>query len=187
MPTQQEIAEHLDIDQAAVSRHMERLDIDWRNSSMTEIRLRYLQNLRAQAAGHRSADGLDLTHERAMTERIDRQLKELTLAEKRQQLVNVAQLEADLQAMVVAFRSELLARDDKLKDDLDALYGIEVDRTIIEEYTRAALEHLARYDIGGEGADGSSVETGEAAGEIDDDGLGDCTSLPLGEGGGEAG
>jgi hypothetical protein len=187
MPTQQEIADHLGMTQQAVSAQMERLGLDWRTASLDAIRLAYIENLRAQAAGHRSEGGLDLTQERALSERIDRQLKELTLAEKLGQLVNIAQLEAELQNMVVAFRAELAARDDKLKDDLDALYGVDVDRGLIEEHTRAALEHLARYDPGGARSDPAPGGVDHTAEADDDDGLGDGAPLPVGEGGGEAG
>ncbi|HET8870290.1 MAG TPA: MarR family transcriptional regulator [Aquabacterium sp.] len=187
MPTQQEIAAHLGMTQQAVSAQMDRLAIDWRNASMDVIRLAYIENLRAQASGHRSESGLDLTQERALSERIDRELKELTLAERKGQLVNVSQLESELTNMVVAFRSELLARDDKLKEDLDALYGIDVDRSVIEEHTRAALEHFARYDPGSQVIDPSAGGSCEATEEVDDDGLGDGAQVPVGQGSGQTG
>jgi hypothetical protein len=187
MPTQQEIADHLGMSQQAVSAQLDKLGIDWRVASMDAIRLAYIEQLRGQAAGRMGADGTDLASERAMTERVDREIKMLTLAEKRGQLVNVSQLETELQNMVVAFRSELAARDDKLKDEIDALYGIELDRALIEEHTRAALEHLARYDPGGPGADQPADAADQAAEEADDDGLGDSVPLPVGEGSGQAG
>jgi hypothetical protein len=154
MPTQQEIADHLGISQQAVSAQMEPLGIDWRNETMERIRLRYLEHLRGVAGGYRSADGMDLARERALTEQVDRELKQLTLAEKKGQLVNVAQLEPELVRMVVAFRTELLARDDKLKAEIDAVYGIDVDIAFLQEHTRNALAQLARYDARGAGAAG---------------------------------
>ena len=146
MPTQQEIATHLGMDQGAVSRHLGVLGIDWKAASMDEIRLAYLKHLRSVAAGHMSSDGVDLTYERAMTERVDRELKLLTLAEKRGQVVNLEQLEPELSRMIGAFRTALLSRDDKLKAEIDALYGIELDLSLLNDYTRSALRQLARYD-----------------------------------------
>lgn len=146
MPTQQEIATHLGMDQGAVSRHLGVLGLDWKTASMDEIRLAYLKHLRAVAAGHQSADGVDLTYERAMTERVDREIKLLTLAEKRGQVVNLEQLEPELSRMVGAFRTALLARDDKLKAEVDALYGINLDLALLNDFTRSALSQLARYD-----------------------------------------
>ena len=145
MPTQKAIAEHLDLDQGAVSRHLAELGLDWKTNSMDTIRLAYIRNLRSAAAGHTSGE-FDLTRERAMTEKVDREIKLYTLAEKRGQLVSLAQLEPELAQMIVAFRTELLSRDDKLKSEIDALYGISVDPQLLEAHTRAALTQLARYD-----------------------------------------
>lgn len=186
MPTQQQIAEHLDINQSEVSRHLEKLGIDWKIATMDEVRVAYLRNLRAVAAGHRSEDGLDLTRERVLTERVDRELKQLTVAEKKGLLVNVSQLEPELMNMVGAFRTELLSRDDKLKADLDALYGIEVDLAILNDYTNAALSQLARYDAGGESADVAPGESAGAAGTPDNNGMGDPVPALVGEGVGAA-
>jgi hypothetical protein len=149
MPTQDEIAKHLGISQQAVSAQMTPLGIDWRNESMETVRLRYLDHLRSVAGGHRSADGMDLARERALTEQVDRELKQLTLAEKKGLLVNLEQLEPELHRMFVAFRTELLSRDDKLKAEIDALYGIDLDLTYLNEHTRNALAQLARYDGSG--------------------------------------
>lgn len=172
MPTQQEIAEHLGISQQAVSEQLKPLGLDWREASMSTVRLAYLQHLRGVAAGHRSSDGMDLARERALTEQVDRELKQLTLAEKKGQLVNVAQLEPEIERMVVAFRTELLARDDKLKAEIDALYGIDLDLALITEHTRNALAQLARYDPELRGTGASAGGQGGAAGGDDDDGVG---------------
>lgn len=146
MPTQTDIADHLGMSQQAVSKQMEPLGLDWRVVSMDVIRLAYIEHLRAVASGHRSVDGFDLARERAMTEQVDREIKQITLAEKKGQVVNLAQLEPELTRMYVAFRTELLARDDKLKAEIDTLYGIDLDLNYINEHTRNALAQLARYE-----------------------------------------
>jgi predicted transcriptional regulator len=156
--TQQQIADHLDLSQAEVSKFLKQMEIEWKESSLDDVRVAYLRKLRGQAAGHRSDGGLDLVHERVLTERIDRELKQFTLAEKKGQLINVEQLEPELMQMAGAFRTELLARDDKLKDDLDLLYGIAIDIQVINAYTLEALRHLARYSAGGE-IDGDAIGT----------------------------
>jgi|SRR5450830_1642801 len=147
MATQQQIADHLFISQQQVSRLMLKLGIDWDKSSMDEIRKEYIDNLRAQASGHKSDDGLDLIKERVLTERVERELKEMMVAEKKGLLINVSQLEPELMQMVGAFRSELLSRDDKLKSEIDALYGINIDLNLLNDHTNAALSQLARYDV----------------------------------------
>lgn len=172
MPTQQAIAEHLGINQSEVSRHLAALQLDWKTASMDAIRLAYLAHLRGVAAGHRSADGMDLARERALTEQVDRELKQLTLAEKKGQLVNVAQLEAGLARQYTAFRIELEARDDKLKEEIDELYGISVDRDLIAGHTRDALAHLAGHDDVGDGTPAPSAPPGAPDAGDDDDGMG---------------
>jgi hypothetical protein len=146
--TQTEIASHLDLSQAEVSKFLHSAGIDWKESSLDDIRVRYIRRLRGNAAGHKTDDGADLVHERVLTERVDRELKLYTLAEKKKSLVNVEQLEAELQQMVGAFKVELLGRDDKLKAELDTAHGIDVDVGLLNEHTYAALSHLARYDAG---------------------------------------
>lgn len=163
--TQQEIGDHLDLSQKNVSELMKRLSIDWQNATLDQIRIAYIQDLRAKAAGHRTDDGLDLVRERVMTERVDRELKQFTLAEKKKELINVAQLEPELVQMVSAFKTELLGRDDKLKVELDAMYGIDVDLQLLNDHTHAAFSHLARYDAGGTPADRSASGPAGAAGE----------------------
>jgi hypothetical protein len=168
--TQQDIAAHLDLAQQNVSAMVQKLDFDWRIATLDEIRIAYIRQIRAQASGHRTEDGLDLVRERVMTERVDRELKQYTLAEKKGLLINVEQLEPELVQMVGAFRIELLARDDKLKADLDQLHGIDIDIQVLNEYTFSALSHLARYDAGDPfAADAGGERDGAAGADIADD------------------
>lgn len=122
------------------------LGIDSMTADLDAIRVAYIGKIRAIAAGHRSHNGVDLVEARAKNEMLDGELKELTLAEKRGQLVNLAQLEPELGQMVVAFRTDLLSRDDKLKAELDTMYGIDVDLNLLNLHTHEALLQLARYD-----------------------------------------
>lgn len=151
---------------------MSKLGIDYRAATLDQVRLAYIDHLRSIASGHRSHDGIDLIAEKAATERVDRELKLLTLAEKKGQLINVGELEPALQQMMSAFRAELLSRDDKLKAEIDALYGIDLDLDLLNEHTRNAMSHLAEYGGGGGSVDPSTGEGGDATGEADDDGMG---------------
>lgn len=187
MSTQKQISEHLDLDQAAVSRLMAELQIDWRKAPLEQVRIAYIRKLRAVAAGHQSSDGLDLTRERALTERVTRELAELTLAEKRGRVVDVALLEAELQQMVVAFRTDLIGRDDVLKADLDALYGTDIDLQILNDATRATLTQLARYDPERPGIGAPAGGPDGAAAAHDDDGVGEAAPAPVGQSVGPAG
>lgn len=176
MPTQTEIASHLDLSQAEVSRLMAELGMDWKVTALDTIRTAYIRRLRGAAAGHRTDDGQDLIRERVLNERVDRELKELTLAEKRQQLVNVSQLEPALIQMVVAFRTEVQQLPDKIKADIDALHGTDVDLQLLTDHINAALEQLARYDPEHAGTGASDGGPDEAAAPHDHDPVGEAAA-----------
>lgn len=146
MPTQQQIADHLDLDQSAVSRFVDKVQLDYRVVSIDEIRVAYIRHLREVAAGRSSGTGIDLVAERAKTEIVDREIKLLTLAEKKGQLVNAAQLEQAYGLMVGAFQTELLSLSDKLVQELRTLYGVDVDVEWLNEHIYGCLEQLSEYD-----------------------------------------
>lgn len=187
MPTQKEVAVHLDLSQAEVSKLMGELGMNWRTAPLDDIRFAYIRRLRGAAAGHKTSDGDDLIRERVQTERVDRELKMLALAEKRGQLINVAQLEPELVQMVTAFRTDVLSMVDNIKADLDALHGIEVDLQVLTKHAHDALRQLARYDPEQLGARASACDDHGAAGGHDDDGLGEGASASEREEFGEAG
>ncbi|WP_196784978.1 MarR family transcriptional regulator [Burkholderia territorii] len=179
MLTQQQIADHLDLERSTVSRLVDRLNIDYRTASLDEIRVTYIRHLRESAAGRASETGVDLVAERAMTERVDREIKLLTLAEKKGQLVNVAQLEQAFGQMVGAFQTELLALPDKLVQELRALYDVEVDVEWLNEHMYGCLEQLSQYDPDRPRGDPPDRATAAPAGEDWHDGLG--ASVPAHE------
>lgn len=169
--TQADIAEHLDLDQSAVSRLLAKLDVNVQTSGLDEIRKKYISHLRGMAAGHVSPDGDSLVAERVLTERVDRELKQLTLAEKKGQLVNAEQLEHEYTQMVASFRTDLLGRDDQLKTTLDTLYGIDLDITILNDFTYASLEQLAGYNASQSVFDQESAADPFTSGEDDNGGV----------------
>jgi phage terminase Nu1 subunit (DNA packaging protein) len=88
--------------------------------------------------------GLETPRDRLM--RLQAEEVELRIAEKRGELVNVAQLEPELVRMVGAFRSRLLQMADQLANDLSALHSITVDVSLIEAAVHEALTELSQYD-----------------------------------------
>ena len=144
--TQQKIADHLGMAQKNASVFLRKLDFDWRVATLDEIRIAYIRKLRAQGASLQTKDG-DLVMERVMTERVDRELKEFNLAERKAQLINLAQLEPAMVQMVSTWKAELLGFDDRLKVALDAAHGIDIDIRLINNFTLAGFNHLKRYDV----------------------------------------
>ncbi|WP_373558452.1 MarR family transcriptional regulator [Burkholderia sp. MSMB2157WGS] len=149
--TQLQIADRLDLDQSAVSRFVDKVQIDYRVASIDEIRVAYIRHLREVAAGRSSGTGIDLVAERAKTETVDREIKLLTLAEKKGQLVNAAQLGQAYGLMVGAFQTELLSLSDKLVQELHTLYGVDVEW--LNEHIYGCLEPLSEYDPDGQRGD----------------------------------
>ena len=107
-----------------------------------------------------------------MTDRVDRELKLYQLAEKKKERVNVENLMNELRTVFQGMRQELLSREDKLKNELDTLYGIEIDVSILNEHTTNVLNHLSRYLEGRAGSFPASGGNHEAAGENGDNSLG---------------
>lgn len=176
MATQKEVAEWLGMSQPAVSQQMADLGIDYRNLAIIEVVAKYQSHLRSVAAQHVSADGeIDLTKERAKKERIEREILEWKLAEIKGQLINVAESEKKFTQMAGAFKSELLARDEKLKTLIFTVYGVDVDITYLNEFTNSALEHLSRYEHSDIEFDAEGGTDSKAIGEVDDNGMGEKT------------
>lgn len=93
MLTQQGIADHLDLSQAAVSGLCADLGIDWRATSLDDIRVRYIRRLREQAAGRFAAGDLDLAVERARLAKAQADKIEMANAVTRNELAPVYLIE----------------------------------------------------------------------------------------------
>jgi phage terminase Nu1 subunit (DNA packaging protein) len=91
--TQQEIAEHLDLSQQAVSQWLDRLGIAWREVGLDEIRVAYIRELREHAAGRAAAGDLDLATERAGLAKAQREKIEMQNAVTRRELAPVVLIE----------------------------------------------------------------------------------------------
>lgn len=147
--TQQNIADHLDMSQKTASVFLRQLDFDWRDATLDEIRIAYMRKLRERGAALVTSDGSSLVRERVMTEQVNREIKEFQLDQTKAQLVNLAQLEAELTAMVGAFRASMLEHDKNLKTEIERQYGIDVDMGLIQQHTEAAFSHFGKYDVCG--------------------------------------
>ncbi len=143
MPTQAEVAEHLDMSERNAREVLNRLDVDWRTASLDEIRIAYIRDLREKAAGRGGDDQAALTRARVRDHLASAELKELQILERSKELVPVAEIEPWLTAMVAAARTEMLALPDALAQELRALYGVDIDASLIEDRIHVALNHLA--------------------------------------------
>ncbi|MEY2656163.1 MAG: hypothetical protein RLZZ524_3191 [Pseudomonadota bacterium] len=91
--TQQKIADHLDLSQAAVSQLMVELGVDWKAMTLDKIRVAYIRRLREQAAGRAAVGDLDLAGERAALAKAQRERIEMQNAVTRSELAPVVLIE----------------------------------------------------------------------------------------------
>lgn len=125
--TQQDIADHLDMSQQAVSSLLQELGIDWRQASLDDVRFAYIRRLREMAAGRATVGDLDLATERAGLARAQREKIEMANAVTRGELAPVMLIE------------EVLAKAaGKIAGVLDAIPGM----------VRRRLPQLTSNDIG---------------------------------------
>ncbi len=93
MLKQQDIANHLDMSQPAVSDFLDKSGIDWHEVGLDEIRITYIRHLREMAAGRAASGDLDLATERALLAREQRVKIEMQNAVTRGELAPVALIE----------------------------------------------------------------------------------------------
>ena len=93
MLNQQEIADHLDLSQPNVSKWLEHLGIDWKDSTLDVIRIAYIRALREQAAGRAAEGGLDLATARARLAREQADRVAMQNAVTRRELAPVSLIE----------------------------------------------------------------------------------------------
>lgn len=103
----------------------------------------YCTKLREEAAGRSGDDQQSLTRARTREAEASAELKQIQIAEKAGTLVPLAAVEPGLIAMITAARQELLALPDRLATELRALYGVEIDPSLITERIHESLQHLA--------------------------------------------
>ncbi len=127
---QQEIADHLDMSQQAVSQWLDKLGIDWKSATLDDIRVAYIRSLREQAAGRIASGDLDLATERAGLAKAQRERIEMQNAVTRRELAPVILIE------------EVLAKaGSKVAGILDAIPGMIKRR--VSTITSADLELIA--------------------------------------------
>jgi len=150
VPTQAEVAAHLDLGDARYVREL-RDDgkiPDPRSASLDEIRVAYIRGLRAAAAGHVSADGtLDLTAERARLAKEQADAQELKNAVTRGALVDAEEVAGGWVAVATAIRTRMLAVPVRVSHELAEATEPSECHGIVDRAIREILEELADAKI----------------------------------------
>ena len=145
MPTQKEIAQHLDMTQQAASVFCKTAGIDWRSLSIDQVRVAYIRHLREQAAGRASSeDGeYDLVAERARLAHHQANITALDERRKRGELIPANEVRAKWQDMIGAARARLLALPSRIAAACVGREEMEIERNA-REIVHEALSELAR-------------------------------------------
>lgn len=146
MATQKEIADDLGLSQVAISNALATIGLfkrEWEALSLDDARKILVKHYSEIAAGRGGDDQFNLTKERARESRLKGDLLQLTIQEKAGSLIPAAAVEREWQSMIVAARAELLLLPGKLAHHVKALYGLDIDPTIIDAQVCDALRRLA--------------------------------------------
>lgn len=155
MLTLLDIGAHLDMSESNAGAVCRKLGIDWKLSSLDEVRRAYIRDIRATAAG-RTVDGKMLNDARARESLLKGDRLEMEIARDAAQLVDAGEMEQEWCAMIASARVELSSMATGLREKMQSDFGIDVPRGAIDDYIDRALGHLA----GGDRAD-------SAPGEVD--------------------
>lgn len=155
MATQQEIAADLGLSQPAISGALGKLGFlkrEWEAMPLEEVRRLLVKHYSEVAAGRGGDDQYNLTQERARESRLKGDLLQLQIQEKAGALIPADAVEQEWLALVIAAKTELLMIPDKLAAALKALYGIDIDPSLIEAPIHDALTRLANTSADAEAA-----------------------------------
>ena len=86
---------------------------------------------------------IDLTYERTLKEKLQRQLLEIELALERGELELSEPIEARLTHKVMSLKAEYLATPEKIKHSLFTTYGIDMDINLLNQSIEDTLTKLA--------------------------------------------
>lgn len=146
MTTQQEIADHLGLNQSAISDALNALGLvkrEWAGLSLDEARKLLVRHYTELTAGRGGSEQYNLARTRARESQLKGDLLQLQIQEKAGALIQAAAVEQEWISLVVATRQELLMLPDRLAHEIKALHGIDIDRALIEGHIHEALNRLA--------------------------------------------
>ena len=109
-----------------------------------------------QGASAPIVEQIDLTYERTLKEKLQRQLLEIEIALERGELELCEPIEARLTHKVMSLKAEYLATPEKIKHIVFTTYGIDVDINYLNKSIEDTLTKLAHL---GETADYSKLPT----------------------------
>ena len=139
-PTQEQFARLVGITQQEVSSLMRKGTLT-RGGTVGQWLQEYLKNLRAQAAGHKSSEGLDLIQERARLAARQSEKLEIEVAKQQGELLPIAAAIEAINFSNVTVRSKLLAIPSRFKSICSTISPKNID--LLDSLVREVLTELS--------------------------------------------
>lgn len=145
MPTQREIAEHLDMSERNARDVLKGLDLDWQTASLDEIRAAYIRDLRGKAAGRGGSQLEQLNRARIDDLQQKSANGRLAYHEKLRSLIPVSDAERVLSDWASFANREYLGGLERILQEIENVQKLTVDRTVVAKVAGPTTERIAGY------------------------------------------
>ena len=145
MPSQREIAQHLDMSERNARDVLKGLGIDWTTADLDEIRIAYIRNLREKAAGRGSSQADDLVAARTAEATVKAANGRLAFQEKLGTLVPTADAAEAINDWAAFANREYQSGVQKLVDEIESRAKVSVDRSMVTQIAGATVSRIGGY------------------------------------------
>lgn len=145
MPSQKEIAQHLDMSERNCRDVLKALDIDWTESSLDQIRTAYIRDLREKAAGRGGSQVELLNAARIEESTVKSANGRLAYHEKLGTLVPTADAAFVLSEWASFANREYQGGFEKLAQELEATLKVSIDRSMVARVAGITVSRIGGY------------------------------------------
>ena len=145
MPSQKEIAQHLDMSERNCRDVLKALDSDWTGSSLDEIRTAYIRDLREKAAGRGGSQVELLNAARIEESTVKSANGRLAYHEKLGTLVPTADAAFVLNEWASFANREYQGGFEKLVQELEATLKVSIDRSMVARVAGITVSRIGGY------------------------------------------
>lgn len=145
MPTQRDIAQHLDMSERNCRDVLKTLGIDWESLSLDEIRVRYIRDLREKAAGRGGSQVELLNAARIEESTVKAANGRLAYHEKLGTLVPTADAAFALNEWAGYANREYQSGFEKLIQELESTLKVSIDRSMVERLAGTTVSRIGSY------------------------------------------
>ncbi|MNZ06991.1 hypothetical protein D3C78_237570 [compost metagenome] len=145
MPSQRDIAQHLDMSERNCRDVLKSLGIDWTTADLDEIRTAYIRDLREKAAGRGSSQAELLNAARIEESTVKAANGRLAYHEKLGTLVPVADAAEAINDWAAFANREYQSGAQKLVDEIESRAKVSVDRSMVTQIVGATVSRIGGY------------------------------------------